>query len=124
MTASQEGAEYDGDDFYCDVALPNVAALVVVHDDEHVLAFHHTRPFWRTHLVVIPKQHIASFTTVTAQDADLMRRLFTVVQSVAREVEERTGAAAVLTNLGRYQDSKHLHIHVHSGDVRHPEAQG
>lgn len=37
---------------------------------------------------------------------------------VAREMEREHGAAAVLTNLGDYQDSKHLHIHVHSGPRR------
>lgn len=47
-----------------------------------------------------------------------MRALLTVVQSVASAVEREHGAAAVLTNLGAYQDSKHLHIHVHSGAVR------
>jgi histidine triad (HIT) family protein len=26
------------------------------------------------------------------------------------------GAVRVLTNLGRYQDSKHLHFHVYSGE--------
>jgi histidine triad (HIT) family protein len=88
-----------------------------VHEDDWILAFHHTRPFWEVHVVVVPKRHIASLTTVTEDDADLMRRLLVVVQDVAREVEERTGAAAVLTNLGRYQDSRHLHIHVHSGGV-------
>jgi histidine triad (HIT) family protein len=55
---------------------------------------------------------------VTEQDAELMERLFSVVQSIAHDVEEATGAAAVLTNLGRYQDSKHLHVHVHSGGLR------
>ena len=39
-----------------------------------------------------------------------------VVQRVARDVEREHGAAAVLTNLGRYQDSKHLHVHVSSGE--------
>ncbi|MGC4111292.1 MAG: HIT domain-containing protein [Nocardioides sp.] len=106
---------YEGDDFYCDVAIPHSQALEIVFEDEHILAFQHTRPFWQTHIVAVPKRHIASLTTVTEADADLMRRLLTVVQSIARDVEERTGAAAVLTNLGRYQDSKHLHVHVHSG---------
>jgi histidine triad (HIT) family protein len=109
---------YAGDDFYCDVAIPGTDALEVVFDDEHVLAFHHTRPFWQTHVVVVPKKHIESLTTVTSQDAQLMERLFAVVQNIARDVEESTGAAAVLTNLGRYQDSKHLHVHVHSGGLR------
>jgi histidine triad (HIT) family protein len=40
------------------------------------------------------------------------------VQDIARAVEKEHGAAAVLTNLGAYQDSKHLHIHVHSGPRR------
>lgn len=109
---------YSGDDFYCDVAIPDPDALDIVYDDEHVLAFHHTRPFWQTHIVVVPKRHIASLTTVSSEDAQLMERLFAVVQTIARDIEERVGAAAVLTNLGRYQDSKHLHVHVHSGGLR------
>lgn len=117
--ADTPGADgYAGDDFYCDVAIPDVSALDVVFDDEHVLAFHHTRPFWQTHIVVVPKKHIASLTTVTRENAQLMEQLFAVVQSIARDLEESTGAAAVLTNLGRYQDSKHLHVHVHSGHLR------
>ena len=120
MTAAPLGEGYDGDDFYCDVAIPNAAALRVVHDDEWILAYEHTRPFWRRHVVVVPKKHVGSLTTVGPEDADLMRRLFVVVQHVAREVEQRDGAAAVLTNLGEYQDSKHLHVHVHSGGERRP----
>ena len=53
-----------------------------------------------------------------SSDEQVMRRLFEVVQSIAGETERTTGAAAVLTNLGEYQDSKHLHIHVHSGARR------
>lgn len=109
------GDGYLGDDFYCDVAIPQAARLQVVHDDDHVLAFHHTKPFWQTHLVVVPKRHIASLTAATADDASELQSLFLVVQTVAREIETSRGAASVLTNLGAYQDSKHLHIHVHSG---------
>ncbi|CUR55823.1 Protein kinase C inhibitor (HIT family) [metagenome] len=109
---------YDGSDFYCDVAIPATDRLDVVHDDELVLAYHHTRPFWQTHIVVVPKRHIGSFTTITADDEPDVRALFEVVQRVARAVEREHGAAAVLTNLGSYQDSKHLHVHVHSGPER------
>jgi histidine triad (HIT) family protein len=109
------GAAYEGDDFYCDVAIPGAVALDVVHDDEQVLAYHHTRPFWQVHIVVVPKRHIASLTTVDAGDEPDVRALLAVVQRVARRVEDEHGAAAVLTNLGRYQDSQHLHVHVHSG---------
>lgn len=111
-------APYEGSDFYCDVALPHPDRLEVVFDDERVLAFHHTRPFWETHIVVVPKRHIASLTSVDEADADDVRALFRAVQVIAREVEAEHGAAAVLTNLGGYQDSKHLHVHVHHGQRR------
>jgi histidine triad (HIT) family protein len=109
------GDDYLGNDFYCDIAVPRARELDVVHDDEQVLAFHHTKPHWKTHIVVVPKRHIGSLTTATFADAETLTALFEVVQRVARVVETREGAAAVLTNLGSYQDSKHLHIHIHSG---------
>ena len=34
---------------------------------------------------------------------------------MAATVEADIGAARVLTHLGAYQDSKHLHVHVSSG---------
>ena len=106
---------YDGDDFYCDVALADVGALNVVEETDQVVAYHHTRPYRPVHVVVIPKRHVASLTTLTADDEPLVRDLFAVVQRVAAQVESEHGAAAVLTNLGEYQDSKHLHVHVLSG---------
>ena len=36
MSDSAAGSEYNGDDFYCDVAIPHVAALQVEHNDEWV----------------------------------------------------------------------------------------
>ena len=114
----QIGADYDGDDFYCDVAIPHSDELDVVHEDDQVLAFHHTKPFWEMHLVVVPKRHIASLTRAVATDEADIKALLKVVQSVARDVEEEHGAAAVLSNLGKYQDSRHLHVHIHSGPKR------
>jgi histidine triad (HIT) family protein len=107
---------YAGNDFYCDLAIPRASELEVVFEDEYVLAFHHTRPFWPTHIVVVPKRHLPSLTTVRHDDEDDLRALLAAVQQVARDVEEAEGAAGVLTNLGAYQDSKHLHIHVYSGE--------
>ena len=44
------------------------------------------------------------------------------VRDVARGVLERHGACRVVTNLGRFQESKHLHWHVGSGErVSNPQ---
>ncbi|MFD7073931.1 HIT domain-containing protein [Nocardioides sp. NPDC059952] len=115
MSSEETEDLYTGTDFYCDVAIPHTDRLEVVHEDEWVLAFHHTRPYWVIHVVVVPKRHIASLTSVSAADEADVRALLSIVREIARDVEASHGAAAVLTNLGAYQDSKHLHVHIHSG---------
>ena len=107
---------YSGTDFYCDVALKGDVELVKEYESENVLAFHHTRPYWPVHVIVIPKKHIGSFTTTTEEDMPIFLELLSVVKMVATKVEKEQSAARILTNLGTYQDSKHLHFHVNSGD--------
>ncbi len=102
------------EDFYCDEVLSGKTPVDKVFESENVLAYHHTRPFWETHIVVIPKVHVGSLLTI--QDNELLLDLLDVVRKVAAQVVEEKGAARVLTNLGDYQDSKHLHFHVNSGD--------
>jgi histidine triad (HIT) family protein len=108
--------EYKGSDYYCDVALKNTSSLTKAYESEHVLAYHHTRPYWPVHMVVVPKKHISSFTDRDDNDDAIMKELLEVVRSVAKDVEQKEGAARILTNLGTYQDSKHLHFHICSGE--------
>ena len=103
-------------DFYCEEVLSGQTAVQVVAETDQVLAYHHTRPFWPVHIVVIPKQHVPSLTDLGDADVGLLHELLAVVREVARAVEEKHGKARVLTNLGEYQDSKHLHFHVNSGE--------
>lgn len=107
---------YTGEDFYCDVALKGVLALKKEYESEAVLAYHHTRPFWPVHIVVIPKKHISSFVTLSADDMPIFLEMVEVMKTLAAKVTTEHGTARVLTNLGRYQDSKHLHFHVSSGE--------
>ncbi|HNU09111.1 MAG TPA: HIT domain-containing protein [Pyrinomonadaceae bacterium] len=104
------------EDFYCEEVLSGKAEVVKVFETENVLAYHHTRPFWETHIVVIPKRHISSLLTLQETDTELFLELFEVIKRVAESVVADRGAARVLTNLGEYQDSKHLHFHVNSGE--------
>ena len=108
------------EDFYCDEAMSGRTPVKIVVETDDVLAFHHTQPFWPVHIVVAPKRHVPSLTDLGDGDPGVLTQVLDVVRSVAADVEREHGAARVLTNLGRYQDSKHLHFHVASGDaIRH-----
>jgi histidine triad (HIT) family protein len=108
--------DYAGDDFYCDVALQGAVPLSKEYESDAVLAYHHTRPFWPVHIVVIPKKHIASFVALAADDMPIFLEMIEVMKTLAARVAAEHGAARILTNLGSYQDSKHLHFHVSSGE--------
>lgn len=111
--------EYKGNDFYCDVALTHKDRLKIVYEDEDVLAFHHTKPFWSSvHIVCVPKKHIASFTNYPAEDQSIVDHLFQIARQISSDIERQHGAARVMTNLGEYQDSKHFHIHIAYGKPR------
>ena len=103
-------------DFYCDEVLSGNTTVQIVAETDRVLAYHHTRPYWPVHIVVIPKQHVPSLTDLGSASDELLHEILAVVREVAGTVEQDHGKARVLTNLGEYQDSKHLHFHVNSGD--------
>ena len=107
-----------GDDFYCEEVLSGRTPVRVVRETPTVLAYHHTRPFWPVHVVVIPKAHVPSLVDLGEHDVSLVHEVLEVVRLVAERVVAEHGAARVLTNLGDYQDSKHLHFHVNHGDPR------
>jgi histidine triad (HIT) family protein len=104
------------DDFYCDEVLNNRTTVRKVHETANVLAYHHTKPFWPVYIVVIPKRHISSLLALEERDAHLLVELVDVIKQVAQQVVAEHGACRVLTNLGAYQDSKHLHWHVSAGE--------
>ena len=103
------------DDFYCGQILSGKTPVQTVLETDNVLAYHHTRPFWETHIIVIPKRHIDSLIVLEETDREIFLELFEVIKRIAAHVTAEKGAARVLTNLGDYQESKHLHFHVNSG---------
>lgn len=113
MSEHQPNTPYTGEDFYCDQVLNGRVAVHIVAETERVLAFHHTRPYWPVHVVVIPKQHVPSLLDA---DEALLGELMTVIQQLARAVTAEHGACFVRTNIGAYQHSKHLHWYVAFGE--------
>lgn len=100
------------EDFYCEEVLSGRTLVKKVMESENVLAYHHTRPFYPVHIVTIPKKHISSLITLEDEDNSLLVEIMDIVKKVASQVVSEHGACRVITNLGKYQDSKHLHFHV------------
>ncbi|WP_246288687.1 HIT domain-containing protein [Bacillus haikouensis] len=104
-------------DFYCDEVMSGKTEVKKVYETDNTLAYYHTKPYYRVHIVAIPKKHIPSLTKMEEGDHAVFSELIDTVRKVAGEVEKEYGACRVITNVGQYQDSKHLHFHIASGEV-------
>lgn len=102
-------------DFYCEEALSGRTLIKKVLETENVLAYHHTRPHWPVHIVVVPKVHISSLLSLTEKENPILLEIFGVIKKVSKDIVKEHGACAILTNLGKYQDSTHLHFHLNFG---------
>ena len=88
-----------------------------VHEDDLVLAFRDIAPRSPTHILVIPKEHIASAAELTEDDGPLLGRLFAATAQIARDEGIADAGYRVVSNVGRWggQTVDHLHLHLMGG---------
>ena len=87
-----------------------------VYEDEKVLAFRDIAPMAPTHILVIPKMHIGSVAEITAENADVVAHIFTVIPAIAK-AEGLVNGYRVVSNCGSDagQTVHHLHFHILGG---------
>lgn len=102
-------------DIYCEKILTKEISVEVVHESTDVLAFRHTHPYWETHIVVIPKRHIDSLSSINVADMSTVAEMISVASKVCASIESSFGGCRLSTNVGNYQTSKHLHFYIHAG---------
>ena len=103
------------DCLFCKIANKELDSKIV-HETENTLAFEDINPGAPTHVLVVPKRHIASAAELTAADGDLLGELFEAMAKVAAEAGNE-GGFRILTNVGpdAGQSVHHLHFHVLGG---------
>lgn len=98
---------------FCKIVNKEIPANIILENDEF-LAFHDINPKAPIHILAIPKVHIQSFNEVTP---DIMQKMTTFIQDVAKEVNIAKSGYRVVTNVGDNggQEVKHLHFHILGG---------
>ena len=100
---------------FCRIAAKEIAATIVYEDDV-VVAFRDLSPQAPTHVLVIPKRHIASLDDVVASDASLLGAMMLAAKGVAATSSLAAGYR-IVTNCGAHagQSVSHIHLHVLGG---------
>lgn len=87
-----------------------------LHEDEQSIAFADINPQAPAHLLIIPKQHIASLAQAAAEDKPLLGHLMAVASDVARAHHLANGYRIVInTGDDGGQTVHHLHLHLLGG---------
>ncbi len=87
-----------------------------VYEDEKVLAFRDIAPQAPTHILVIPKEHIASVAEINESNSKVVSHIFEVIAKIAKD-EGLSGGYRVVSNCGddAGQTVHHLHYHILGG---------
>ncbi|HZN32203.1 MAG TPA: histidine triad nucleotide-binding protein [Pirellulaceae bacterium] len=88
----------------------------LVYEDDRCLAFHDIGPQAPTHVLLIPKQEIASLAAAADSDAALLGHLLVVARKLAEQLNLASGYRVVI-NCGPDggQSVDHLHLHLLGG---------
>lgn len=88
-----------------------------VHADDRVVAFRDIAPRAPTHIVIVPREHIASLAEMTDDREALAGHLLVVAAAIARAEGIADGGYRVVANTGRWggQTVDHLHLHLMGG---------
>ena len=83
-----------------------------VYEDDDVYAFEDIDPKAPTHVLVIPKRHLAGLKEAQAADAEIIGRCHLAAAEIARQRNIEKGYRTVL-NVGPESGQSVFHLHVH-----------
>ncbi|HEY7030730.1 MAG TPA: HIT domain-containing protein [Thermomicrobiales bacterium] len=110
------GEQTDPDCVFCRIARGDFGTEFVA-ESESAVAFRDVHPQAPTHILVVPRRHIASLDDLGPGDRDLASNLLALAAQVAHQEGIVQSGYRVLTNNGADagQTVFHLHFHVLGG---------
>ena len=104
------------DCLFCKIAAGEIPSTKV-YEDETVYAFLDIEPQAPTHIIIIPKAHIASANDLSDENAEVVGHIFAVAAKLAKEQGFAENGWRIVNNCGKDggQTVGHLHFHVLAG---------
>ncbi len=103
------------DCLFCKIIVGEIPSAKVYYDD-HVYAFKDINPQAPVHILIVPREHIASADEITAKNSAAVAHIFEAIPKIAAAAG-LTNGYRVITNCGEdgCQSVKHLHFHLVGG---------
>jgi len=104
------------DCLFCKILAGDIPADIV-HETESVIAFRDINPQAPTHVLIIPRQHIATINDLQPEDREIIGNLYLAAKEIAKaERLSEPGYRVVMNcNEGAGQSVFHIHLHLLGG---------
>jgi histidine triad (HIT) family protein len=104
------------DCLFCKILAGDIPADIV-YESETAIAFRDINPHAPTHVLIIPRKHVATINALAADDAQLVGELFLAAKHIADQegIAERGYRVAMNCNAAAGQTVFHLHLHLLGG---------
>ena len=104
------------DCLFCKISAGEIPATIV-HEDTDIMAFRDISPQAPTHILIIPKKHIATIDDAETEDEQILGRMILTAKKIA-QTEGLSDAGYRLifnVNSGGGQMVYHIHLHLLGG---------
>lgn len=101
---------------FCSIVAGKIPSTVVYQDDE-IFAFRDINPIAATHILIIPKKHIASLADLKKADLPLISHMVEIANNLAEQEGVSEKGYRLVINSGKEggQLVPHLHMHLIGG---------
>lgn len=101
---------------FCEIVKKNIPANIVYESDD-ILAFEDISPQAPTHILIIPKKHVANILEIESNDGKLLENLLEAIRELVSKLNLKDRGFRVVTNTGDEggQTVHHLHFHLLGG---------
>jgi histidine triad (HIT) family protein len=97
----------------------HMSFVIPVHrlrETDTLIAFHHPKPSYPVHILLVPKRQLSNLLAVGPAEADFFADLYRIVPELVIEFDLEKSGYTLLVNGGAYQDVPQLHFHLISND--------
>ena len=100
------------DCLFCRIIDREVGASIV-YEDERVVAFNDINPQGPTHVLIVPRRHIATLNDLSPDDDQLVGEVVRRAAAIAKERGLANGGFRTVFNTNRDAGQAVFHIHLH-----------
>ena len=100
------------DCLFCKILAGDIAADIIYESDT-AIAFRDINPQAATHVLIVPRQHIATINDISDEDQKVVGSLFTVAKEIASQEGVAEDGYRVVMNCNEAAGQTVFHIHLH-----------